>query len=1020
MTVPRIAVSLTLVAIWLSGASLAGQRAGAIETIAPAAARVGDPVTITGRGFGAFNVQVSVGGVPAPVLSANGNRVTFRVPEHAPSGATQVIAVNPGGHSGSIGFHVIQGILLPGDASARMKDAVFDLHPALDASGDEVVDGIIMTGLEVRFAGDATVGQVNAALLAVNGGIVGMSKGLTAVSIAVPRASTVDALKAMIATLERQPGVRLASLAEAAQPKQLFFANALTPETAEQLHHLLPSRFPAAWNAGAYLVDVDCASDPVPLLVADYFSIQPPDALAPYLPSFRPPVAAATGFQPFESHGWRVATVAAGDGIGANPFVSTGCLDLRLVQVGGFRKYFATDAIAGHLPSGTHSIVNLSIGFTDSCVGTRETPGEPCNPPNDRLTFASTRADDALYWKQRTSARWADFLIVVAAGNERSDLSSIIYPGMKDARYGSDVAIAQLPDPQFHFVADQTLWQPDAAFIPFGFTSLSPDVSQQQHLADALADAGDAGRMVADNVIVVGSATRQTPASVLSAHVPPEQLGVSVFSDDHSDVLAVGEQALGAVENDGTSFAAPIVSGLVSYLWSLSFDLQEAPIATTKALLLANARNHVIDAYASVLSLDPVGDLQPGLTPMRETILDVNRRNGFEAADVQDFVQHFFVIDASGAIVGARPAASADFSRYDLNGDGFTTAGALRERFDLDRHGSTQFGAAAYGVVTQHINGVDVRFDENALTDLEILCYYAYSPLFSADPVDRDQRDQLLKGRCAVSLEPASITLQTGAQQQFRAHTPDNGAVTFSATGGTITSDGVLTAPANPGTVTVRASSVSNPDSFAEATVTVVSGTTPGHGSGSVRANASAQNDPECRDLALEVEDVQSFSKSFHCVGAYETVDHRILKGTADARTDFTELSVGGELRSASATGVYTTSTSGPLNPDLPLAENNTSAESEGSYKLVFTVPRASQVRLIGTLTGNAASTFLQWSCGGTVDHQAGAGGVDQTFALPAGGTCVIQVASSAVSFLQSNVTTNSPAAGFGLQVTVQ
>ena len=69
-----------------------------------------------------------------------------------------------------------------------------------------------------------------------------------------------------------------------------------------------------------------------------------------------------------------------------------------------------------------------------------------------------------------------------------------------------------------------------------------------------------------------------------------------------------------------------------------------------------------------------------------------------------------------------------DFSQYDLNGDGFT-GGSTTERFDLDRTGSTQYGTSVYSTVLQNIGG-DVSFNENQLTDLQILCYYAYSPLY--------------------------------------------------------------------------------------------------------------------------------------------------------------------------------------------------------------------------------------------------------------------------------------------------
>jgi hypothetical protein len=48
----------------------------------------------------------------------------------------------------------------------------------------------------------------------------------------------------------------------------------------------------------------------------------------------------------------------------------------------------------------------------------------------------------------------------------------------------------------------------------------------------------------------------------------------------------------------------------------------------------------------------------------------------------------------------------------DLNGDGFSTSISRRERFDLDREGSTQFGATSYGFVTQDVERQEVRYDE--------------------------------------------------------------------------------------------------------------------------------------------------------------------------------------------------------------------------------------------------------------------------------------------------------------------
>jgi hypothetical protein len=80
-----------------------------VEAIAPVAARIGERVTITGHGFGAHNVRVTVGGVQATVVAANGHRVTLIVPPGVPPGPTTVIVRNPGRRSASIAFTVLGG-----------------------------------------------------------------------------------------------------------------------------------------------------------------------------------------------------------------------------------------------------------------------------------------------------------------------------------------------------------------------------------------------------------------------------------------------------------------------------------------------------------------------------------------------------------------------------------------------------------------------------------------------------------------------------------------------------------------------------------------------------------------------------------------------------------------------------------------------------------------------------------------------------------------------------------------------
>jgi hypothetical protein len=75
----------------------------------------------------------------------------------------------------------------------------------------------------------------------------------------------------------------------------------------------------------------------------------------------------------------------------------------------------------------------------------------------------------------------------------------------------------------------------------------------------------------------------------------------------------------------------------------------------------------------------------------------------------------------------------------------------------------------------------------------------------------------------SVSVSPASATIMTGGTQQFTATVTGSSdtAVTWTATGGTISAAGLYTAPSSAGTFTVRATSVADTSKSASATITV-------------------------------------------------------------------------------------------------------------------------------------------------------------------------------------------------------
>jgi hypothetical protein len=183
----------------------------------------------------------------------------------------------------------------------------------------------------------------------------------------------------------------------------------------------------------------------------------------------------------------------------------------------------------------------------------------------------------------------------------------------------------------------------------------------------------------------------------------------------------------------GTSMATPAVAGIAAYLWSVRPDLSAFDI---NARLISNGTTGsgssapILDAYATILTADQT-ESRTG-APVRFAILDVaGGANGkgdgiFNEADLLAFKN---ALTTSGA--GNMP----DYSRYDLNGDGYT-GGTRTRRFNLNMN-LTSTQASIYGTVTRKLGATNVTFDEETLTDVQILCYYAYGDLYAGDPAAR-------------------------------------------------------------------------------------------------------------------------------------------------------------------------------------------------------------------------------------------------------------------------------------------
>src|SRR5262249_20452224 len=276
-------------------------------------------------------------------------------------------------------------------------------------------------------------------------------------------------------------------------------------------------------------------------------------------------------------------------------------------------------------------LMNYSIGYGDEldCL-----PACTFTQVFQTLDTPLSRAMQAAEWKMLTRARWPDFVVGVAAGNERDSFSTFQYRGLGVAAFDSYMSVATLPD-LMSFQQEAANWSPPGGVLP----SLVSDAEDLAVFQQRLVDLGVTNAPPADNVLLVGSGT---PGIIAG------QVSESSFSDSSPDVFAVGQEVQNLSETvQGTSFAAPQVTGLASYLWLLSGgahaktssipDLRTMSASVTKKAILQNTQSgngiNLIDAYAAALSIDGAALPTPSTAPVRLALLDVDDNDRFDEVD---------------------------------------------------------------------------------------------------------------------------------------------------------------------------------------------------------------------------------------------------------------------------------------------------------------------------------------------------------------------------------------------------
>lgn len=617
--------------------------------------------------------------------------------------------------------------LLPGETSALASGAVVDynIDDKIAPSEIETIAPDVMvarTKLLIAFTPDATVGQINTLLTSIHGTITAMRKGINQVIVRLyPPPESLSELDTLIDTyLTGNPIVRyiekatmpvMASLPPPIDTSSVYFDN---------ITHHVDVLAHAAWNARS-LIKYRISPN---IIIADRFGNGSPN------PDFAvfsiDPSQFKTGDPDPDGHGYHVLGVMAatyggdntrGSVTGMYPGSGTNVLTLFAVDAQwGYSSLdirqklfeFLTDMGTGYRVG---VILNTSLGYLCPSGNYLD---KTCIEPGALAWLEQLRGPTLFPTGSSGPGSLENmFLHVTAAGN-------VMAPGDTDAVMGSEWTAARL--------------YPNL-IVPGTTTPLAN----------------------LTNTLVIENRDR---SPVLLGGTPGCLDPDSKFP---GDLAAIGQNVFSLTGNcefcydwaNGTSQATGQVAGLAAYMWTIKpgltpQDIMDILIRTSDSTSCGGFQSApLIDAYAAVLALDRgYPDME-----VRRAILDLNGDRFFNETDVEKFLAEF---EAAGG--------DKDYSRHDLNGDGLT-GGTNARHFNLDMD-----YAPHYGTVHQFIDEAHITFDESELTDLDILCYYAYSRIYVGS--DENRKD-LLRDKCAELTEeldfPSSIEMGGSADLKVRA-----------------------------------------------------------------------------------------------------------------------------------------------------------------------------------------------------------------------------------------------------------
>lgn len=567
------------------------------------------------------------------------------------------------------------GVLLLGTPSNLAHTAIVDMTPS-PAPVDETSGSLLLTRVDAVIAPTATVGEVNQTLTDFGATIISMRAGELILTLKTPQVADLAGLRAMADSLAATPAFL------AAIPGVAPHGNSALPGGSASNHvdHFIRNRMVQAWNAKAAILP---SSMPDVIVVDQFSSLQTPDDLS----GLRFVLSGATEDS---DHGISVASVIAADfdadlATGAFPRAAEAPLSLSAVLSGGLTWRETMDNMVVNLPEETRALINVCIGY----------PGVDTISLFDRAVYC-------LNWKAKIAPYLDRVIVVSAAGNRGTDpgeMGNAVHSSFVNAA-ASVADVSEYPAPAGWSASDSAT----LALLAQTAATIEPLTAQTMR----------------DNHIIVGNVFANGTVAANSSR------GATAYAEGSGIDVLCTDCSGGLRSANGTSFAAPQITGLIAYLWSTEVGQSLTP-ARIRSILSESVSDEVyVDAYDALLAVDHFVTGQP----IRSALMDIttsgndNTPDGaFDEFDLERWSDMFTTAGVNGTF--------AVFSRYDLNGDStFSSSDSIVAPFELD--------ADFPPVLETALASPAGEFDENAVSDVDCLCYYAYSSLYDGDDAKRD------------------------------------------------------------------------------------------------------------------------------------------------------------------------------------------------------------------------------------------------------------------------------------------